>query len=139
MDPLLIPMAAFLIPIIVVPTALAFKHARRVRELEHLERMRAIELGRLQPGDESWSTPARIVTSIGAGVPIASMIIAFLESQQHGYRFETWFFCGCTALAGVIGGTCLASRYLLVPREADPAASKPVYDPDAFDVVSSRG
>jgi hypothetical protein len=139
MDPILIPLAALSIPIIVVPTSLAFKHARRVRELEHLERMRAIELGRAQPGDESWSMPARIAMAIGAGVPIVSMVIAFLESQQQGYRFETWFFCGCTAIAGVIGGTCLASRFLLVPREADSAATKPVYDPDAFDVVSSRG
>jgi hypothetical protein len=139
MDPILIPLAALSIPIIVVPTSLAFKHARRVRELEHLERMRAIELGRSQPGDESWSMPARISTAIGAGVPIVSMIIAFLESQQQGYRFETWFFCGCTAIAGVIGGTCLASRFLIAPREADSTTSKPVYDPDAFDVVSSRG
>jgi hypothetical protein len=139
MEVLLIPLTALSIPIIVVPTALAFKHARRVRELEHLERMRAIELGRALPGDESWSIPARIAVAIGAGVPIVSMIIAFLESQQQGYRFETWFFCGCTAIAGVIGGTLLASRHLFASSEAERPASKPVYDPDAFDVVSSRG
>ena len=35
MDPLIIPIIAVLIPIVIVPTALGIKHARFLREVEH--------------------------------------------------------------------------------------------------------
>ena len=47
MEVILIPIIALMIPIVIVPTALAFRHARFLREVEHKERMRAMELGRL--------------------------------------------------------------------------------------------
>ncbi len=42
MDPLIIPIVALLIPMIIVPTAMGIKHARYLREVEHKERMRAM-------------------------------------------------------------------------------------------------
>ena len=75
-DPLIIPLAALGIPIIVVPTAMAFKHAARLRELDHTERMRALELGRFNPGDGEWTTNGRIGKPIRASVPIVAMIAA---------------------------------------------------------------
>jgi len=64
MDPLIVPLAALTIPIVVAPTAIAFKHVQRLRELEHIERMRALELGWVLPKDEPWWSPARIVVMI---------------------------------------------------------------------------
>ena len=63
MDPLIIPIVALLIPIIIVPTALGIKHAKFLREVKHAERMRAMELGRTRAEDESWS-PASIIVRI---------------------------------------------------------------------------
>jgi hypothetical protein len=136
-DPLIIPIAALAIPIIVVPTSLAFKHAAKLRDLEHAERMRALELGRFNPGDESWSVPAKLAAAIGAGVPIVAMLAALLASTEAGFHPEIWMFSGMVGIAGVCGGTTLATR----SRPAAPATpvEKPVYEPDAFDVVGTRG
>ena len=53
----LIPIVALAIPIVLVPVVLGICHARNERELEHSERMKALELGRALPGDESRWTP----------------------------------------------------------------------------------
>ena len=63
MDPHIIPIVGMLIPIIIVPTALGFKHARYLRQVEHEERMRAMELGQTLAEDESW-TPASVALVI---------------------------------------------------------------------------
>jgi hypothetical protein len=140
MDPLLIPLAALAIPIVVAPTAMAFKHAAKLRDLDHAERMRALELGRFNPADESWTVNGRIGAGIGAGVPIVAMIAALVASLEVGFHEEIWMFSGMVGIAGVICGTVLASgaRSEARAKAADDHA-KPVYEPDAFDVVASRG
>jgi hypothetical protein len=137
-DPLIIPLAALGIPIIVAPTAMAFKHAAKLRDLEHAEKMRALELGRFNPGDAEWTTNARIGAGIGAGVPIVAMIAALVASMEVGYHEEIWTSSGFVGVAGVICGAILAAQ----PRSAvaaDQSTAKPVYEPDAFDVVGTRG
>ncbi len=137
-DPLILPLAALGIPIIVVPTALAFKHAAKLRDLEHAEKMRALELGRFNPGDGEWTTNGRIGAGIGAGVPIVAMLAAMMASLEVGFHQEIWLSSGLVGVAGVICGTLLAA----LSRSVAPAAqslAKPVYEPDAFDVVGSRG
>jgi hypothetical protein len=139
MEVLWIPLAAISVPIIVVPTALAFKHARRVRELEHLERMRSIELGRAQPGDEPWSIPARIILAIGAGVPIGVMLVAFMSSRFLGYHEGIWIASGIVSTMGVIAGSSLAGQHFSAQARGASAVEKPQFDPDSLDVVSRRG
>lgn len=144
MDPLIIPIVALLIPIIIVPTAMGIKHARFLREVEHAEKMRAMELGRGLAEDESW-TPAGVAASIGAGVPIAAMAIAFVTMRAtHDPRTidSITMMATTVGLGGVICGTILAVKQFASRDKAAPAetfAEKPAYDPDAFDVVSSRG
>jgi ABC-type spermidine/putrescine transport system permease subunit II len=138
MDPLLIPVFALLIPIVIAPTAMAFKKAEKARQLEHTERMRALELGRILPKDEPWWNAGRISVTIGAGVPIFSMFVATIANEAAGYHEHIWLMSGMVSMAAVISGTCLAFRHFFGPVQ-DTGVEKPQYDPDAFDVVGRRG
>ena len=57
-----------------------FRHERRKRELEHLERMKAFELGRTLPQDEPWLSPMRLAAMIGAGVPLGAFASACVST-----------------------------------------------------------
>jgi hypothetical protein len=139
MDPLIIPVLGIAVPIILVPTVLGIRHARHVRELEHAERMRALELGRILPQDESWWSPARICIAIGAGVPIGTFVSAWMASETLGFFEPIWASAGVVGLAGVISGTVLAGRYFASRDRFARVADKPYVDAEAYDVVSSRG
>lgn len=137
---LLIPIIGVSIPIVVVPTVLAFRHAKYLREVEHKERMLAMQLGKTLPGDESWTSPGRLIAAIGAGVPLAALVVAFAADKAHGVQGEApWMACALIGISGVIGGTVLAYRHLFGPSESQSVAFKPAHDPDAFDVVGRRG
>lgn len=143
MDPLIIPIVGMLIPIIIVPTALGIKHARFLREVEHAERMRAMELG-LPTAEEQANSPSSVAGSIGLGVPLGSLFIAFIAAPKAGPP-ETiaaiWTAAAMLGIAGVICGSALAAMQFSKRNQpsAPLADSKPSYDPDQFDVVSSRG
>jgi hypothetical protein len=141
-DPLVIPIFAVMIPMVVVPTSLYFKHARHVRELEHAERMKALAVGRYLPQDEPWWSPPRLCIAIAAGVPASVFFFAWMASESVGFHEEIWIAAAMVGLAGVLSGSLLAHRHLAAREWArDQAAwgSKPDVDADAFDVVSSRG
>ena len=149
MDPMVIPIVAILMPLFLVPTVLTLKHRHRRREWEHLERMKAMELGLPRPtGREGGDRGA--VVAVGAGVPAASMFAAFLTCSEGPSSVDgiplaaiAW---GCAAL--VSGGAMATSLILafMLARSRDRAHSaswlnhaKPAYDPDSFDVVGRRG
>src|SRR6185312_16780603 len=142
MDPLILPIIALVIPIVIVPTVLGIKHARFLREVEHAERMRAMELGRTLAGDESWS-PASVAVVIGAGVPIAAMLIAFMSGKSF-HNVEQiraiWQTASTVGLGGVICGTALGAQLFSKRHQATPVSheEKPAFDPEAFDVVGRR-
>jgi drug/metabolite transporter (DMT)-like permease len=143
MDPLIIPIVALLIPIVIVPTALGIKHARFLREVEHAERMRAMELGQTLPGDVSW-TPASVAVLIGAGVPIAAMLIAFMagRSFHDGEQIRgIWQAAAVIGFGGVICGTALGIQQFAKTDRPAPVShdEKLAFDPDAYDVVGRRG
>lgn len=144
MPEVVIPVVALLIPIIVVPTALGIRFARRVREMEHLERIKALELGRTLPGDEPWCNPARISLAIGAGVPVGVFLCGGMASQVVGFHEEIWIGATLVGLGGVICGSILASKHFAhrayqesLAQNAYPKAA--VDDADAYDVVGRRG
>ena len=139
MDPLLIPLAAITIPIIVVPVAILSRQARRARELDHIERMRGLELGHGLPQKDAWWTASRIVVLIAGIVPIWAMGLAGFIDWFGGARQELWEASAIVAAVGVLCGTYLATRHLFPRPTVDAPTLKPQYDPDAFDVVSSRG
>src|SRR6516162_1435656 len=145
MEETIIPITAILMPLVLVPTIITLKHRHKKREWEHLERMKALEMG--QPNAsrrEVWG--AQSIAKIGAGVPIASVVAALLTCCAEGpasvegvpLAAIAW---GCAAM--ISGGAMLTSLILAVllvrsqgrldAARVDPA--KVVYDPDAYDVV----
>ena len=142
-DPLLIPFAAFLVPIILVPAILGLRHARIDREFEHAERMKALELGRTLHRDQSWWSPERLAAAMGVAVPVAVFLMAWFASRTAGYLGPLpWLAATVIGLAGVVSGAVLANRHFAREAELERTrypAAKPVFEDDAFDVVGSRG
>jgi hypothetical protein len=142
-DPMVIPLVAIALPIILVPIILGFRHDRYKRELEHAERIKALELGRTLHRDDSWWTLPRIGVAIGAGVPAAIFFCAWQASESLKDPEPAWISAGIVGTAAVISGSILLARYYL--RHDDSAHDtrdldgKSRIDADAFDVVSSRG
>jgi hypothetical protein len=128
-----------------VPILLGFRHSRRKLELEHVERMRAIELGRpvhrqSEPEGEPWTETARLAKAIGVIVPQGALGCAFVASLFLGVHQEIWMAAGMVGLAGVICGCILAAQTSGANEDAHQGADlKPHVDQDAYDVVSARG
>ncbi len=142
-DPILIPLAAIVLPVILVPIILGMRHERYKRELEHAERIRALELGRTYYKDESWWTLPRISVAIGAGVPAAVFFCAWQASESMSDAEDVWIAACFVGLAAVISGSLLAGRHFFRRDESAPVADsltgKSRLDADAYDTVSSRG
>jgi hypothetical protein len=78
----------------------------RRRELEHLERMRALELGR--PLEDAEVARYKALGAIGVAVPIASLSAALVGTafafgfKEPEYRYKAlvviWLICGITGL-----------------------------------------
>ena len=73
MSTVLIPIAALMIPIVIVPTSLWFRHRSRVLQLAHAERIRAMELGIVNRNPQMGWPGAAVCIGMGAGVPIGSL------------------------------------------------------------------
>ncbi|WP_435020514.1 hypothetical protein TA3x_001870 [Tundrisphaera sp. TA3] len=141
-----VAMFAMLIPIVIVPTAMIIRSSQKKREMEHRERMKALEFGRTLPGDESEWSPMRVATKIGAGVPLGLMGIAWLTSMTVRDRDviqAAWVGGGAISFIAVICGAILALRAFGLDHRLrlaqDEAARKPTFDPDAYDHVGTRG
>jgi hypothetical protein len=135
-----IMLLAVLVPAIGIPVHLGLRHERWKRELEHKERMRALELGRALPGDESWLSPARIGLLIGGGAPLGIFLCATLATAAAGFQPDIWIASGIVSLAAVISGSSVAGY--AASRGTSPLvrdAYKPPVEEDAYDVVSARG
>jgi len=132
---------------------MVLKHRFRRREWEHLERMRAMESTSPPPRPVGWVGSGG-VAAIGAGVPAASVLGAFLTTlyappvsmfDDIPVAVVAW---GCAAV--ISGGAMLSALVLaflqartvrhIASIEASRADSfKPAFDPDTFDVVGARG
>ena len=139
MDPLILPLIAILVPIVIVPTALGIKYARQVRELEHRERIRALELGRVLPGDEPWANPARVSLAIAVGVPISVFLCAGMATTAAGFREEIWIAAMLVGMTAVVSGSILAGKHFAREAMARSIEVKPAFDADAYDTVGTRG
>jgi hypothetical protein len=143
MDAILIPILGVFVPIVVVPAALVFKYAKYKRECEHLERMKALEVGRTLPGDEPWWSPSRTIVAIGAGVPVGVFGCAWLASVSSQAHEEVWVMAGMVGIASVICATILATKESARRHQAEAALQaafeKPYIDADAYDVAGRRG
>jgi hypothetical protein len=146
-NPLWIPILGILMPIVLVPTILMLKHRSLQREWQHKERLRAIEMG----ASPSAAAGGSGVVAIGAGVPIASVIAAAVTSLSYqptsaGDEVPVFGIAwGCAFLISILGmgsGLLLAHIQGRARRESESLHAmrdgKPLFDPDAYDVVSSR-
>jgi hypothetical protein len=145
---------AILFAVVALPFILHFRGERRKRELDHIERMRAIEVGRAYPGESKfglagipqWVVPHVIAALIGAVVPLGVFLCAFLASLIVGFHQDIWMATCLVGFGAVICGTVLEgvafSKTCLsgAPEQGEAYLnSKPHIDEDAYDVVSSRG
>jgi hypothetical protein len=113
---------------------------QRNRELEHIERMKALEFGRSLPQDEPWLSPTKIGAAIGIIVPLAAFSAACTATQQAGYNEAIWIAAAMVGVAGVICGPILVVSALKYPAApAESPQDKPYVEEDAYDVVGSRG
>jgi hypothetical protein len=145
MHEIAIPLAGIALPLFLVPTIIAMRHVGRKREWEHIERMKAMEMGLPVPGAEPWS--ASVCMAIGAGVPAAAFFftwLSYVQAPRHGDIFLAPTLVG---IAAVFVARSLALK-LLTPRQPQSQSQlaggsyrngKPAHDPDAFDVVGRRG
>ena len=147
LNALWIPILGILMPVVLVPMIMLLKHRTLQREWQHKERMRAIEMG-IPAG----AIAGGGVGAIGAGVPIASVIAAAVTSlayQPTSSGDEVPVFAIAWGLAFFISILGMGSALVLAHiqgRARNHAESlhamregKPSFDPDAYDVVSSRG
>ena len=116
---------------------------RTKRELEHKERMRALELGRSLPGDGSWLSPLRAGVLVAVVVPIGIFGSALLSGPAVGYQEEIWQAAGIVSVFAVVCGTLLTG-FALARQSHQPLANavraeKEHVEDDAYDVVSARG
>lgn len=145
----LIPVIAILMPVLMVTAILFLKHRRQRREMQYRERMKALEMGLPAPGTGAW--PAAIAAlGIGAGVPIGCFTVAWLATLTSHAREEAFVGATIVGVVAVVQGTRLATR-LAGGSAPEPVSAPepniaqhvngkpPVYDPDAYDVVSRRG
>src|SRR4051794_24667652 len=146
MDSVMIPIVALLIPIVVVPAALLARLAQRSREMAHVERMKALELGRDLSGEGAGRTLARIAAKIGAGVPTFALGFAYLASLTLDRRDAEMVLvaAGIIGFSAVVCGGLLALlslKLLCRPHHASheyaSAVHKPAFDPDAYDHVGT--
>lgn len=136
-EEILIPLAGIALPIVLVPTIMGMRQASRKREMQHAERMRALELGQPITGQSHW---AAAVAAIGAGVPLTSFIFTFLAYvNSHNPPGEIWMAPTITSFFALVGAVKLGALAFKPPKPqvADEPAynGKPHYDPDAYETV----
>ncbi len=116
---------------------------RTKRELEHKERMMALELGRSLPGDTPWLTPLLIGFAIALSVPVAAFGFATVSTLAVGYHADIWQAAGGVSVFSVLCGSVVVC--LSAARQARPEGEhlanegKSQVEEDAYDVVSARG
>jgi hypothetical protein len=141
-----------------------FLHARRERLLTHAERMKALELGKPLP-DDPQTTKLKAIYGTGGGsvaegssdgLPQASLAATcyrtalwvafwgFLFAAQSGaMNLANGVAIAIGASTGAIGVTCVICGTILAALPTKAAArvsyDKAHTDPDAIDVVGSRG
>jgi FtsH-binding integral membrane protein len=118
---------------------LGIRHDWRKRELEHLERMRAFELGRTLPQDQPWLSPARIGAALAIVVPIAAFVSACAATDSAGYQEHVWIAALMVGVAAVVCGSLLVGSSIKKDAASLMAMTKPVVEEDAYDVVGARG
>jgi hypothetical protein len=122
---------------------LEFDRLEKDAERKHAEKMKALEMG-LVPGPSPWPL-ALVCAAIGGGVPIGVSFFLWQASFRIEFDQRNWVLVVSLGLPAIISASVLAWRGLAsrsspgqpaLPRTID---AKPAFDPDAYDMVGSRG
>lgn len=136
-----IPIVALSIPVFVVPTVLFFKHASRKRELEHRERMAAIDRGIHPPQAPSLFWPSMAALGIGMVVPVAAILFALIATSRGSLDDDIWAPAVGLGMVAIVGGSVLGVKMLGLNQRTSSVQQdsvKPHYDPDEYDTVGTR-
>ncbi len=146
----IISLAGIMMPVVLAPMCIALVHRQKKREWQHQERMRALETGLPAPVPDRTPGGGSVV-AIGAGVPIASVLTAWMTtmsvSDSHpDYMPIIAVAWGCAFMisTGALITSLVLGVLLMRSRKTAEAvdqfaAMKPAYEPDAYDVVVRRG
>ncbi len=150
-EPVIIPIFGIMLPLVLVPSIITLVHRHKRREWQHQERLRAIEMGLPVAPGRPWLGGAA-VTAIAAGVPAASVLGAIVATlniplSQPDYLAIIAVIWVCASLISavalltglILGVLLLRSKPHSLTVDQFPANTKPAFEPDAYDVVSSRG
>lgn len=149
-EALIIPLAGIILPLVLVPMVMTLKFRMKKREWEHLERMRALQMG-VAPAQAGQRIGPGVLISIGTGVPAASVLAAGLTSVNFPIEQPdslavigiTWGCAWLISTGAMITALVLGVIQARAQKDASSLdhedAAKPAYEPDAYDVVSRRG
>ena len=151
MNVLYIPIVAILMPLVLVPTTIFMKHRHQRRKWEHLERLKSIEVQMPMPMRQALRGAGGI-SAIGAGVPVVSVFGALLTTliwepivpdDAVAVPAIAWGCAFLISAGAMLTALKLAAMQHAAWKESELAYRsgddfKPAFDPDAFDVVSSR-
>ena len=149
-EALIIPLAGIMLPLVLVPMIMTMKFRMKKREWEHLERMRALQMG-VAPAQAGHRIGPGVLISIGTGVPAASVLAAGITSLNVPSDLSdplaviaiawgcAWLISTGALVTAVVLGIVQARAQKDASTLDHEAAAKPAYEPDAYDVVSRRG
>jgi hypothetical protein len=131
-----------------LPLWLGIRHAYFERQLQHTEKMKALELGIATEPDRSGArwTPTGVCAAIGFWIPVIVFGSSLLASVLGGPA-EMWHAAAGIGVTAIICGTLMMLRIQSRIPVQGPSAqghnsfanAKPVGDPDAYDVAGRRG
>jgi len=137
---------AILLIVVALPVVLSMRHAARDRELQHTERLKALEVGRLLPGDPPpHGLNGSAGSAIAVWVPICALGIALGATRgsdlSDAANVVAWISAGSVGVTGVICGTVLALRAPIREVESNEPffPAKPASEEGEFDTVCRRG
>jgi hypothetical protein len=149
-EALIIPLAGIMLPLILVPMIMTMKFRQKKREWEHLERMRALQMGVAAPQPDPHRSGGALI-AIGAGVPAVSVIVAGITSTSLSTGFPdpiaviavtwgcAWLVSTGAMITALVLGIVQARSHKTASTFDQDSSAKATYDPDAYDVVSRRG
>ncbi len=130
---LVIAIVAIALLFIGILSWLGIRHAAKSRDLEHVERIKALELGRAtgpSAADKYLHNIFWISFWIGAGVPIAatsaaSTVMVQTRIQDFGIILSIWICVAVTSVASVACATVLmiSSRHWSSKGDKDPSGN----------------
>ena len=123
-----------LFALLAVAVVAGLAHERAKKQMEHQERMKALELGQMLPdaalararADAARSRTAGVVAFLGLLVPAGTALAVTYMVSQSSQRFHSdllggiWLGCGIIALLSILGSLRVLRRGRLETVEEEP-------------------